>query len=306
MPGALPEPGRETLDAGWERHRPAVFGVAYRLLASVAEAQDVVQDVWLRAAAADLTGVRDLRAWLLTVAARTAYNVLASARVRREAPAGPWLPEPLPTGPDTVERVLVDESIGMAMLVVMHDLGPAERVAFVLHDVFELPFDRIAGVLGRSPAAARQLASRARRRVAASGTADHPPADRAERDRVVEAFRAATDAGDLAGLVRLLHPGVVYVADGGGRVPAARRPVHGAGRVALLCVRTARTAARTAAGFAVRRVELGGEPALVAFRDGEPLWADAVEVAAGRITAIRRVAEPGRLTALRGPRPCHI
>ncbi|WP_344880277.1 sigma-70 family RNA polymerase sigma factor, partial [Nonomuraea antimicrobica] len=155
---------RPRLDAEWEQHRPAVFGAAYRLLGSVAEAEDVVQDVWLRAAASDLDDVVDLRAWLVTVAARTSYNVLGSARVRKDGYVGPWLPEPLLTGPDTADRVLVDESVSTAMLLVMRELTPPERVAFVLHDVFELPFEQIAGVLGRSSAACRKLASRARQR----------------------------------------------------------------------------------------------------------------------------------------------
>src|SRR5262245_42385420 len=168
------DPGRPRMepigglaDSDWEAHRPAVFGAAYRILGSVAEAEDVTQEVWLRAAAADLSAVRDLRAWLVTVAARTSYNVVKSARVRREAYVGPWLPEPLLTGPDVVDGVLMDESVSTAMLVVMESLGPGERVALVLHDVFDFPFDRIAEVLGNTPAASRKLASRARARVAA-------------------------------------------------------------------------------------------------------------------------------------------
>ncbi len=131
-------------EADWEAHRPAVFGAAYRILGTVAEAEDVTQEVWLRAAAADLSEVRDLRAWLVTVAARTSYNVLKSARVRRESYIGPWLPEPLLTGPDAAAQVLVDESVSTAMLVVMETLGPAERVALVLHDVFGLSYEEIA------------------------------------------------------------------------------------------------------------------------------------------------------------------
>lgn len=134
-------------DADWEAHRPAVFGAAYRILGTVAEAEDVTQEIWLRAAA-DLSKVRDLRAWLVTLAARTSYNVLQSARVRRESYVGPWLPEPLLTWPDAAAQVLVDESVSTAMLVVMETLTPAERVALLLHDVFDFPFGRIAEVLG--------------------------------------------------------------------------------------------------------------------------------------------------------------
>jgi RNA polymerase sigma factor (sigma-70 family) len=140
----------------WAAHRPAVFGAAYRILGSVAEAEDVTQEVWLRAAGADLSEVRDLRAWLVTVAARTSYNVLKSARVRRESYVGPWLPEPLLTGPDAAAPVLMDEAVSTAMLVVMETLTPAERVALVLHDVFDFPFDRIAEVLGGTVTAARR------------------------------------------------------------------------------------------------------------------------------------------------------
>lgn len=297
--GGAAEPGPEALGAGWERHRPAVFGVAYRLLASVADAEDVVQEVWLRAATADLSEVRDIRAWLVTVAARVSYNLLGSARMRREIYVGPWLPEPLLTGPDATERVLVDESVGMAMLVVMQDMRPDERVAFVLHDVFEVPFARIAEVLGRSPAATRQLASRARRRTGRPD--DRPRQDKAERERIVTAFRAATEAGDLAALVRLLHPDAVYLADGGGRVVAARRPVYGAQPVARLLLRVAGRAARVSRSVATRPVELGGEPALVTFRNGEPVWADTLDIADGRITAVLRVANPRKIARL-----CHI
>src|SRR5919108_5988768 len=223
-------------EADWESHRPAVFGAAYRILGTVAEAEDVTQEVWLRASAADLSEVRDLRAWLVTVAARTSYNVLKSARVRRESYVGPWLPEPLLTGPDAAAGVLVDESVSTAMLVVMERLTPAERVALVLHDVFDFPFDRIAEVLGGTPAASRKLASRARARVAA--VKERPRASRAETERVLRAFKAAADAGDMAGLIELLHPEAVYVGDGGGKVPAARRPVRGSEPIALLTIRS--------------------------------------------------------------------
>ena len=273
-------------EADWEAHRPAVFGAAYRILGTVAEADDVAQEVWLRAAAADLSEVRDLRAWLVTVAARTSYNVLKSARVRRESYVGPWLPEPLLTGPDAAARVLVDESVSTAMLVVMETLSPAERVALVLHDVFDYPFDRVAEVLGSTPAASRKLASRARARVGA--VEEPPPASRAETERVLTAFKAAADAGDMAELIGLLHPEAVYVADGGGKATAARRPIHGAERIARLAVR--QVAVRRPEAF--RIVEVNGDPAMATYRDGELIWLDTVEIADGRITAFRRLANP--------------
>ena len=279
-------------EADWVSHRPAVFGAAYRILGTVTEAEDVTQDVWLRAAAADLSEVRDLRAWLVTLAARTSYNVLKSARVRRESYVGPWLPEPLLTGPDTADQVLTEESVSTAMLVVMETLSPAERVALVLHDVFDFPFDRIAEVLGSTSAASRKLASRARARVAA--VENRPRAPRAETERLLQAFKAAADAGDMAGLVALLDPEAVYTADGGGKVTAARKLVRGAETIALL----------TARQIELRRpdesriIEVNGQPALATYRGGRLVWLDTVEVAGGRITTFRRLVNPEKLAHL--------
>jgi RNA polymerase sigma-70 factor (ECF subfamily) len=279
-------------DADWEAHRPAVFGAAYRILGSVAEAEDVAQEVWLRAAAADLSEVRDLRAWLVTVAARTSYNVLQSARVRRESYVGPWLPEPLLTGPDAAVPVLLDDSVSTAMLVVMETLSPAERVALVLHDVFHLPFEQIAEVLGSTPVASRKLASRARARVAA--VEERPRASRAEAEKVLRAFKAAADAGDMATLVELLDPDAVYVADGGARVRAARKPVHGARPIARLTIRLVATQRPDS----FRIIEVNGVPALATYRRGTLAWLDSVEIADGRITALRRLANPEKLARL--------
>ncbi|TYK52477.1 RNA polymerase sigma factor SigJ [Actinomadura decatromicini] len=286
------EPTGALAESDWEAHRPAVFGAAYRILGTVAEAEDVTQEVWLRAAAADLSDVRDLRAWLVTLAARTSFNVLKSARVRRESYVGPWLPEPLLTGPDASAQVIMDEAVSTAMLVVMETLSPAERVALVLHDVFGLPFGRIAEVLGGAPAAGRKLASRARARVAA--VEERPRAGRAETDRVLRAFKAAADAGDLAGLVELLHPDAVYVADGGGEATAARAPVRGAGRIALLAIRQVEI--RRPDAFRV--IEVNGYPALATYRAGTLVWLDTVEVAGGRITVFRRLVNPKKLAHL--------
>lgn len=180
----------------------------------------------------------------------------------------------------------MDESVSTAMLVLMETLGPAERVALVLHDVFDLPFGRIAEVLGSTPAASRKLASRARARVAA--VEERPRASRAETERVLEAFKAAADAGDMAGLVELLDPDAVYVGDRGDKVRAARRPVRGAERIARLAVRQ----------FEIRRpdafriIEVNGHPALATYRGGRLVWLDTVEIADGRITALRRLANP--------------
>lgn len=284
------EPSGPLAEADWRSHRPAVFGAAYRILGSVAEAEDVTQEVWLRAAAADVSEVRDLRAWLVTLAARASYNVLKSARVRRESYVGPWLPEPLLTGPDVAAQVLVDESVSTAMLVLMESLTPAERVAFVLHDVFGFPFDRVAEVLGGTPAASRKLASRARARVAA--VKERPRASKAETERLLKAFKAAADAGDMAELVELLHPDAVYLADGGGKATAARRPVQGAERIALLAVRQIEI--RRPDAF--RIIEVNGQPALATYSGGELVWLDTVEIAGGRITTLRRLVNPEKLT----------
>src|SRR4051794_5999578 len=288
-------PGRseqeDPLGAAWERHRPAVFGVAYRLLGTVADAEDVTQDVWLRAAGADLQDIGDLRAWLVTVAARRSYDVLKSARFRRETYVGPWLPEPLLTGPDASQPVLVDESVSSAMLLIMEELSPPERVAFVLHDVFGVEFGRIAEVLEVSVPGARQLASRARRRVAKAKQST-PQASNAERERVLMVFRAAYEAGDLAGLVRLLHPDAVYVTDGGGRVSAARKLIHGGERIAEVMVRVGRQWRPDHIDF----VEVGGELALVFFRQGRVHCVDTVQVTGGLISAYRRVINPDKLS----------
>lgn len=281
----------DTLGAEWEMHRAAVFGVAYRLLGSVADAEDVAQDVWLRAAGADLQRVDDLRAWLVTVAARRSYDILKSARSRREAYVGPWLPEPLLTGPDASEPVLVDESVGSAMLLIMEELSPPERVTFVLHDVFGFEFGRIAEVLDVSVPGARQLASRARRRVAkAKQSAPHAP--KAERERVLAIFRAAYESGDLAALVRLLHPDVVYVTDGGGKALAARKIIYGGERVAEVMVRVGRQWRADRIDF----VEVGGELALVFYRQGRVYSVDTVQITDGLITAYGRVMNPDKLS----------
>jgi RNA polymerase sigma factor (sigma-70 family) len=284
---------RDTLGAEWEIHRPAVFGVAYRLLGSVADAEDVAQDAWLRAAGADLEKVDDLRAWLITVAARRSYDILKSARVRRETYLGPWLPEPLLTGPDASEPVLVDESVSSAMLLIMEELSPPERVALVMHDVFGMEFGRIAEMLDVSVPGARQLASRARRRVA-KAKQSAPQVSKAERARVLHTFRAAYESGDMAGLVSLLHPGAVYVTDGGGKVSAARKPIHGGERIAEVMVRVGRQWRPDR----IEIVEVGGELALVFYRRGRVHSVDTVQITDGLIAAYRRVINPDKLSHL--------
>lgn len=289
--GAEPGPGRPSrLDVEWADHRRAVFGVAYRLLGSVVDAEDVAQDVWLSASRADLDQVEDLRAWLVTASAHRAYDILKSARVHRESYVGPWLPEPLLTGPDASEPVLVDESVSSAMLLVMEELSAPEKVAFVLHDVFGLKFVRIAEVLEMRVPTVRQHASRARRRVAAVRESA-PQASAAERARVLATFKAAYEAGDLAGLIELLHPDAVYVTDGGGNAFAMRKPVFGGQRVAEVMVRVGRRWRPDQ----IDLVEVGGELALRCHREGRVYSVDYVQISRGRISGYRRVINPDKL-----------
>jgi len=218
----------------FEAERTRLTSAAYRMLGSWAEAEDAVQEAWLRFAQADLDGIREPAAWLTTVVARICLDVLRSARVRREAYVGPWLPEPLvarlpAADVDPADAVVGTENLSVALMVVLERLTPEQRVAFVLHDVFAVGFGEIAAALGTSPGAARQLASRARRAVAGE------PSDRrrrrsdiAEQQRVVTAFLAAAQSGDLDGLLAVLAPDVVIVGDGGGIGPAGRHPIHGA------------------------------------------------------------------------------
>jgi len=243
----------DELAAEFEAHRPRLIRVAYAILGSRAEAEDVVADCWLRLTEADSRDpVRDVLGWATVAVSRAAIDVLRSARVRREAYVGPWLPEPEvqllagETHPsssvvDPADRVTLDDSVRYALLVVLEQLSPAERTAWVLHDLFAMPFDEVARTVGRSPAAVRALASRARRHVAA-GT-PRVDVDAETHDRVVGAFMAAAVGGDLAALVALLDPQAVLTSDGGGVVNAARRPVLGPDRVARFMIGVCRKAA---------------------------------------------------------------
>ncbi|ABD11893.1 siderophore-interacting protein [Frankia sp. CcI156] len=217
--------------------RPRLLRLAYSELGDLGEAEEVVQDAWLRLARADHAAIENLDGWLTTVVARLALDRLRSARARREIYVGPWLPEPLGSG-DPADRVTLDESVSYALLAVLEQLSPAERTAFVLHDVFDIPFGEVAEVVGRTPEAVRQLAARARRHV----RREHSRfvASGEEHDRAVRAFALAVAEGDLGGLLAVLDPDVVWRSDGGGHAVAARRPLHGDIRVARAWVALSR------------------------------------------------------------------
>lgn len=274
-------------------HRSLLFTVAYELLGSVADAEDVVQDAWLRWAATDRAAVRDARAYLVRVVTRQALNRLRTLSRRREEYVGQWLPDPLLTTPDVAEDVELAESVSIAMLTVLETLGPVERAVFVLREVFQTPYGEIAAALGKSEAAVRQVANRARRHVAARRP--RMRVDRAEQQAVVERFLAAVAGGELQQLLELLAPDVVLVADGGGVVPAPRRPIEGADTVAkLLRAGYAKVGADYTAipvwlnGAAGIRFELGGELVAVV----------SVTVVDGRITGIYSISNPGKLARL--------
>jgi RNA polymerase sigma-70 factor (ECF subfamily) len=292
----------------FEAHRGHLLAVAYRMLGSHADAEDAVQETWLRYAAADREGIDDLRAWLTTVTARICLDVLRSARVRREAYVGPWLPEPqvrqLPAFPDPGEHAAQADEVSLALLVVLEKLTPEQRVAFVLHDVFAVPFGEIATVLGTTPAAARQLASRARKAIA-----DDPirhSADLQEQRRVVSAFLAAVERGDIEGLLVVLAPDVVAIGDGGGVAPAAKHPVYGALQVARFMRGLFRLARRADAAVAEPVLVNGalGLLAEAADADGRrQRFVMAFAIADGRITAILDQVNPAKLTRVPAPDP---
>lgn len=284
------------LAAAFEEQRPHLTRVAYSILGSVGEAEDVVQDAWLRLQRADAAEVADLRAWLTTVVGRQALDVLGSARRRRESYVGEWLPEPLVEQPGDNETL--DEKVTTALLVVLERLSPAERTAFLLHDVFELPFEEVAATVGRSPAAVRQLAARARRRV--EGGTPRFPASPEEQERVAVAFGLAWQEGDLEQLLALLDPDVVLRSDGGGRVPAARGPLLGAERVARVLVGLTRATARAGRGVSGGLVAINGALGLLV-DDGQVRSVVALTVDGGRIVAVDIVRNPEKLRHVEVP-----
>jgi len=278
----------------FEVNRAHLRSVAYRMLGSLTEADDAVQEAWLRLSRADASGIENLGGWLTTVVARVCLNMLQSRRTRREQPLDVHLPDPVVSRADSGDpehEVLLTDSVGLALLVVLEALAPAERVAFVLHDVFAVPFEEIAPIVGRSPIAARQLASRARRRV--QGMAAVGDADLSQQREVVDAFLAAARGGDFEALVALLDPNVVLRADAGAAPAGASVVVRGAAAVASRALMFAR-AAKSAQPALVNGV--AGVVAWTA--DGRPMSVLAFTVAGGKIVEIDALADPARLSQL--------
>jgi len=282
-------------DRGWlatrfEENRTHLKAVAYRMLGSVSEAEDAVQDAWLRLSRSDTSGVENLDGWLTTIVARVCLDMLRSRKSRREEPLGAQAPEMIVSreeGVDPEREALLADSVGLALLVVLETLAPAERVAFVLHDMFDLPFDEIAPIVGRSPTAARQLASRARRRV--QGAAAVPEPDLTRQRQVVDAFLAASRGGDFEALLAVLDPDVVLRADPMAVQIGASREVRGAAAVAGTFSGRARFA---------QAALVNGSVGAVWAQGGRPRVVFAFTITGARIVAIDLVADPERLRQL--------
>jgi RNA polymerase sigma-70 factor (ECF subfamily) len=287
----------------FDRHRRLLFTVAYQMLGSVADAEDVVQDTWLRWSAADRDDVDDDRAYLVRIASRLALDRLRSARSRRETYVGPWLPEPLVTepaaGPDPAEAVELGEQVSLALLVVLETLSPVERAVFVLREIFGLPGAEVARVLGRSEAAVRQLAHRAREHVEARQP--RFDTDRGTAQEVTERFFAAAAGGDVAALVAALSPGVVLTSDGGGKVSAAVRPIVGADKVARFVAGIAAKGLSTP-GLRWTFADVNGAPGFAAWLGAEPYLAMSLVVADGKVEQVLVMVNPDKLAGL-GPAP---
>ena len=271
-------------------HRNLLFTVAYEMLGSAADAEDVLQETWLRWAGVDLAAVRDQRAYLVQIATRQALARLRTLGRRKESYVGPWLPEPLLTAPDVAEDVELADSVSMAMMLVLETLTPAERAVFVLREVFELAYDEIAEAVGKSPAAVRQIAHRARAHVAARRP--HGVVSPAETQDALDAFRRAAETGDLQGLLDILAPDVVLLADGGGVVQAALAPVAGADTVA-------RVLGRIAAAASLQTAQVNGYPALILLLGGEIDTVVAVRIDDGLVTGLYAVRNPEKLSHMR-------
>lgn len=270
-------------------HRNLLFTVAYEMLGSAADAEDVLQETWLRWADVDHETVREPRAYLVRTTTRQALTRLRTLRRRKETYVGPWLPEPLLTAPDVAEDVELADSVSMAMLLVLETLTPTERAVFVLREVFDLGYDEIAEAVEKSPAAVRQIAHRARAHVAARRPREI--VSPAETRGVLDAFRGAVETGDLQGLLDLIAPDIVLLADGGGVVQAAPAPIVGAAQVA-------RVLGNITGTLSMRPTRVNGYPALTLFQDGAVHSVMAVRIDDGRITGLYAVRNPEKLSRL--------
>ena len=282
---------RDWLAERFEEYRTRLKAVAYRMLGSLSEADDALQEAWLRLSRTDAEEIDNLGAWLTTVVGRVSLNMLRSRHSRREEPLGPHVPEPIVDPEDGTapeHQALLADSVGLALLVVLEQLSPPERLAFVLHDLFAIPFKEIASILDRSPDATRQLASRARRRVRG---APEPDADLATQRKVVDAFLAAAREGDFDALVAVLDPDVVLRADSGAVAAAVSREVRGAEAVA-------RQALAFSRGLLVQPALVNGAVGVVATRDGVPFAVAGFTVRGGKIVEIDILADPERLARL--------
>ena len=281
--GGRTDPATEAFVA----HRNLLFTVAYEMLGSAADAEDVLQESWLRWAGVDLGTVRDQRAYLVRITTRQALSRLRVLGRRKESYVGPWLPEPLLTAPDVAEDIELADSVSMAMLLVLETLTPTERAVFVLREVFDLAYDEIAGAVGKTPAAVRQIAHRARAHVAARRP--RGVVSPAQNQDALEAFRRAVETGDLQSLLDILAPDVVFLSDGGGVKQAALAPVVGAGPVT-------RVLGRIGAAAALQPAQVNGYPALIIRLNGEIDTVIAVRIDDGLITGLYAVRNPEKLS----------
>ena len=283
----------EFLADRFEAHRAHLKAVAYRMLGSLSEADDAVQEAWLRLSRTDTSAVDNLGGWLTTVVGRVCLDMLRSRTSRREDPLESHLPDPIVShadGIDPEQEALVAEGVGLALLVVLESLSPAERVAFVLHDMFAVPFEEIGPIVGRSPAAARQLASRARRRV--QGAAPVPDPDLARQRQVVDAFLAAARGGDFDALVAVLDPDVVLRADRGAVPAGGLTEIHGAATVAGQALAFRRF------GYSAQPALVNGAAGVVSTEDGRPVSVMSFTITGGKIVEIDILADPDRLRHL--------
>ena len=288
--GMIGEDRPDSATEAFLTHRNLLFTVAYELLGSAADSEDVLQETWLRWAGVDLGTVRDQRAYLVRITTRQALSRLRALGRRRESYVGPWLPEPLLTSPDVAEDIELAENVSMAMLLVLETLTPTERAVFVLREVFDVAYDEIAEAVGKSPAAVRQIAHRARAHVAARRP--YGVVSPAETRDVLEAFQRAVETGDLQRLLDILAPDVVALSDGGGVVQALPAPVVGAGRVARLLA----VLDRLGAAVSLQVAQVNGHPSLIVRRNGAIDTVIAARIDRGLNTGLYAVRNPEKLS----------